>query len=90
MRFPNLKKAVEMYYSKPEITTSDIIDLWSCSRATARKLKLEALDKMVENNEICLMSNTVLTKTAFEAWGINIDDCIERLTMLYKLKRVYK
>lgn len=88
MHTPEVKKAVEFYYLKPEICTIDIMELWNCSRTTAFKLKTKAMEKMVEKNEVCLMQHTVLTTTAYEAWGIDINDYVNRLEVLHKLKKL--
>lgn len=44
----NLKEAVKLYYSKPELETQDIMSVFGCSSSTARRLKNQVQRKQIE------------------------------------------
>jgi len=82
----SLEFAVELYYSNPELTTADIMNLFSCSIYTARNYK-KSIRKAMEENKI--YSNelySVDTRFAYEVWGIDIKDYQKRLKDLKKYK----
>ena len=75
----NVKEAVKIYYSKIEIGTSDIKRIFSVSSDTsAGRLKKQVREQMALENKKPMFSGNVLTKTAFEVWGLDIKE-LERM-----------
>lgn len=88
-RIPQIKdirSAIVMYYSKIELRSSDIKDLFDCSGATASKIKKIAREYMREQNTPVWNAGQVNTKAAYEAWGLDIDDLEKRYNKLKKLE----
>lgn len=80
----NISGAVETYYSKIELSTKDIENMFACSRSTAQKLKDMARKLMREEERMPFNKANVLTDVAFRAWSIDIDDLEKRLKKLTK------
>lgn len=84
-RLPNIKTAVEYYYTKVELTTTDICELFGVSISGASRLRKDALELMAEQKVHCWLPHAVNTTTAYAAWGIDIEDYEKRLAKLRKL-----
>ena len=87
VRIPGLKDiptAIRVYYEKHELTTSDIIELFGCCAATAKKMKDMARELMGERDVPNWNALAVNTDCAFEAWGLNINDLERRYKKLLK------
>lgn len=84
MKSPDISQAVSIYYSKLEIGTTDIKNLFSCSKSTALKLKNEVFEEMAKRGKRCFVPHHVGTKIAFEVWGFDI---VELEKMLRKIKQ---
>ena len=84
-RLPNIRTAVEFYYTKVELTTSDICELFGVSISGASRLRKDALELMAERKVHCWLPHAVNTAAAYDAWGISIDDYEKRLAKLRKL-----
>lgn len=84
-RLPNIRMAVEYYYTKVELTTSDICELFGVSISGASRLRKDALELMAEQKVRCWLPHAVNTVTAYSAWGIDIEDYEKRLSKLRKL-----
>ncbi len=74
----NVKEAVKIYYSKIEIGSSEIKQIFSVGSTTAGKLKKPVKERMALENKKPMSSGNVLTKTAFEVWGLDIRE-LERM-----------
>lgn len=86
MKNPDIELAVRLYYDSIEIGSQEIKELYSCSSATAKRLKDIALAEMAkEGKRPCLRAH-VNTRMAFKAWGIDIADFEKRLHKLRSLK----
>lgn len=85
IRTPDIKKAVEMYYAKPELLTSDICELFGCKPGTARRIKNEVKEIMARDKVHCWTANAISTKVAYKHWGIDVEDYEKRLMKLRKL-----
>ena len=82
----NIETAVELYYRKLHLDGRDVSAIFGgVSRATVCKLKEKARAKMKENGQPIWDSFHVETKSAFEAWGLDIADLEHRLMKLQKL-----
>lgn len=82
----SLKTAVELYYSKTELSNADIESLFGkCSSATVWRLKQRAREKMAELSVPTWNSNFVNTAAAFESWGLNIHDLEHRYKKLKEI-----
>ncbi len=64
--------AVTLYYTKTELTTSDICAIFDCSPTTARKLKKAAREAQVSEGTPFYNGRAVNTETAFRVWGLDI------------------
>lgn len=74
----NVKEAVKIYYSKIEIGSSEIKQIFSVSSTTATKLKKAVKVQMAMENKKPMFSGNVLVKTAFDVWGLDIKE-LERM-----------
>lgn len=78
--------AIKLYYSKPHISNNDISELFPHSgRNTICGLKKAVVQKMIEKGEMRYNGLLVSTKTAYETWGIDIEDLEFRYNKLKKL-----
>lgn len=84
----DLETAIRLYYSKIELYTDDVKELFPSvkGKSTIAKLKRKAREKMVENGKLSYNANAVNTETAYEAWGLNIKDITSRYEMLKRFK----
>lgn len=85
MRSPDIKTAVRIYYTKPEIVTDDIRKLFSVGKSTAQKLKNQVRNVMAEKGVKVWLPYSVNTKVAYEMWGLDIADLENRLKKLQRL-----
>lgn len=82
----NISKAVELYYSRAQLNSSDVSELFGgVSKSTVCHLKQQARNLMKERNIPIWDSKHVETKTAFEAWGLDIEDLEKRFKKLRSL-----
>ena len=82
----DITKAVELYYSRAQLSSEDVSALFGgVSRATVCNLKQKARVLMKERGLPIWDSKHVETKTAFEAWGLDIDDLEKRFKKLRSL-----
>ena len=85
-QIPDLKNAIEIYYSNVEIFPKDVRKIFDISAATACRLCKVARDYMQKNDVVQWNSRAVNTKAAFKSWGLEIDDLEKRLVKLNKLQ----
>jgi len=82
--------AIKLYYSKPQIGNKDIAELFPHSgRNTICGLKKAVVEKMIENGEMRYNALLVSTKTAYETWGIDINDLEYRYNKLKELNLMF-
>lgn len=82
----DLKTAVELYYTRSELSNKDIERLFGhLSSATISRLKGKARQKMVEDNVPCWNARLVNTQVAYKTWGLAIEDLEQRYEKLKKL-----
>ena len=82
---PDIALAVELYYTKVELTTDDIHALFGVSASGATALRKQALELMAEEKVRCWLPHAVNTSVAYRAWQIDIEDYEKRLAKLRKL-----
>lgn len=82
---PEFHEALQVYYSHLELSTGDIACLFDVSRTTALKLKRMAEQQMTEDEMIPWNSGCVLTKSAYKAWNLDIDEIEKRCRKLDKM-----
>ncbi|MGN0163415.1 MAG: hypothetical protein ACI4EA_07540 [Candidatus Ornithomonoglobus sp.] len=75
--YKNLETVLSIYYGHTELTNALICKLFNVSRSTALRYKNKALELQLERKHKTMNPNSVNTKDAFDAWGIDIND-IER------------
>lgn len=80
----DIAKAVEFYYSKIELSSKDIRELFGCSKSSSQKLKEIARELMAKEEAFPFSASNVLTDVAYRAWGLDIEDLEKRLTKLKK------
>ena len=85
MKNPDIKTAVQIYYTKPEIVTDDIRKLFSVGKSKAQRMKNEIREVMAEKGVKVWLPHSVNTEVAFEVWGLNITDLEARLKKLQRL-----
>ena len=85
MKNPDIKTAVQIYYTKPEIGTNEIMELFSVKGTKALKMKNEVRKVMAEKGVKVWLPHSVNTEVAFEVWGLSITDLEARLKKLQKL-----
>lgn len=79
--------ALEIYYTHTEIENADIQRLFNCASSTATRLKKKAKELMAKRTIRTWDASKVDTATAYEAWGIDIEEVEKRLTKLNRLKK---
>ncbi|MEA4831897.1 MAG: hypothetical protein VB118_04680 [Oscillospiraceae bacterium] len=82
----DLETAMRLYYSKSELNTADIKELFGkiCnSKISAMKMLVK--DKMREKDIASFSAHGVNTKLAYLMWGIDINDVEDRYKKLKKL-----
>ncbi len=85
MKNPDIKTAVQIYYTKPEIGTNEIKELFSVKGTKALQMKNEVRKVMAEKGVKVWLPHSVNTKVAYEMWGLNITDLEARLEKLQSL-----
>ena len=85
MKNPDIKTAVQIYYTKPEIGTNEIKELFSVKGTKALQMKNEVRKVMAEKGVKVWLPYSVNTKVAYEMWGLNITDLEARLEKLQSL-----
>ena len=84
----NLNLILETYYSKVELTSEDIKELFdNCSISSVNKLKKVAREQMAEDGKLSWDSRCVVTESAFKAWQIDIQKIEERALKISTLKK---
>lgn len=82
---PNTMKLVEFFYSKSELGTKDIMELFECSRSAANLKKSKVKEAMRENRLCSLIPSSVSTEFAYEFWGIDIEKAEANYKKMKKL-----
>ena len=82
----SVETAVEIYLERPYLGNADIRALvGGISAGTCVKLKDKARSLIREREMMVYNETTVNTATAFEAWGLDIEDLEKRYRKLRKL-----
>lgn len=70
----DMAAAIELYYSKNELSTADIMRLFGCSRSYARMRKLQVQRQAAAEqvNPVVFDANSVNADYAFRVWGLNV------------------
>ena len=69
----SVEQAVSLFYSKTEIVTSDIKELFGIKGDTVvRRLKKVAKEVMEEDGVQCWNPNAIDTECAYKAWHLDI------------------
>ncbi len=86
MKVPDLKTAIKIYYQYPAgLGTKQIADLFGVSQSTAFNMKKQVQKIMRERNIKCWKSSDIHTQTAYELWGMDINDLERRYKKLLSL-----
>lgn len=81
----NIELAIQLYYTKHELSRQDIMRIFEVSNTTAYKLKQLANAHSDEKNTPRYNASYTNTADAFEAWGIDIKRLEEGYKHLKKL-----
>lgn len=85
----SIENAVRLYYEKVELNNTDIKELFGeHSSTTIAKLKNLVRERVVAENIPVWNAQNVPTRTAYEVWGLDIDDLEHRLEKLNRLKKL--
>ncbi len=86
----SLETALEVYYSRPELSNADIKQLFGekLSSATVSRLKAKVREQMVAENIPVWNSRCINTETAFKVWGLDVTNLENRLKKLRELKGI--
>ena len=91
VRIPQLldiRKAVELYYSRLDLSNADIKDLFgNMSSSTVAKLKALAEKQRMKDGVSKWSANRVVTMCAYKAWGLDIEDLEKRVKALDRMSR---
>lgn len=84
----DMETAVRIYWSNYELGNAEIKELFGKIGAESiTRHKKAARAVMLEKNIKVSGQFTVDTKCAYEAWGIDIDDCEKKLAKIVKLRK---
>lgn len=81
----DLETALQLYYTRNELSTADICLLFGCSPTTARRLKKRGREQMAKENTPTWNPNCVNTEAAFRSWGLDVAKIKRNLEQLRKL-----
>jgi len=82
----SIENALKVYYENAEIGNKEIKTLFGVrSSATLSRLKKIVKAEMIKNNIPSFNPNRVNTKTAYEVWGIDVNDLEERRNKIKEL-----
>lgn len=81
----SLQTAIRIYYENIEIGNREINELFGVKGQTILKLKKVAKEKMDEDKIPNWNALKVNTKTAYQAWGLDINDLEKRYNKLKEL-----
>lgn len=82
----SIETAIDLYYSRLELSNSDIVRLFgSIGAETIIRLKDAAKETMNDEGIYLLNPRYVNTTCAYKAWGIDITDLERRLIRLQEL-----
>lgn len=84
-RIASIETAVRMYYSKYELSRSDIMELFGCGGTKAGELKRAAVAYQREQGVMLRVNSAVCTDLAYKAWGLDIDALEKRFQKAEKL-----
>ena len=91
VRIPQVKDirlAVELYYSRLDLSNADIKDLFgNMSSTTVAKLKALAEKQRMDDGVAKWSANRVVTMCAYKAWGLDIEDLEKRVKALDRMSR---
>lgn len=85
MNNPDIKLALEFFYKKKEIGTTDIENLFNVKTTKATYMKKEVKEVMTEKGVKSWIPYSINTKIAFEYWEIDIEEMKKALKELRKL-----
>ena len=86
----DIKNAIIIYYTKPEIDNKDISELFGANFSMGKLSRMRALvrQQMKEEQTPFFNANAVNTDVAYRVWGFPIEDLEARYNKLKKLKLI--
>jgi hypothetical protein len=86
LKISDIDTALRIYYENVEIGNEEIVELFGpASSATLTKLKKAVRNEMAARDIRVFKAYMVHTKTAYEVWGIDVNDLETRRGKLIKL-----
>lgn len=86
-RISSVEDAVRLYYERPMLKNSDIMELFGCGLSKARQLRAYVEDRAREERLYINGYASVDVGYAYKVWGLNIDDLKKRLDYLLKYRK---
>lgn len=83
----SIATAIEIYYSKTQLSNADIKKLFGVCSSKATNLKKIVRQTMAERNVMPYNALLVNTKIAYEVWGLDIADLEKRHIALERLRK---
>lgn len=77
--------AVKLYENKSKLTVSDISNLFNCGLDKAMKLLRQAVEQQAQDKIFPISFESVNTKSAFRAWGLDFERIKEKHLKLKSL-----
>jgi hypothetical protein len=89
----NIESAIEAFYSRNELSSADIMNIFGCSRTKAESLKKEVRQEVAKIEDktqrpIVFSAANVNTDFAFTVWGLDIASLEERFRKLQKFRKL--
>lgn len=82
----DLETALTLFYSRTELSTADILEIFGCSVSTAGKLKRRAKEEMELTETQAWNPHFVNTRCAFRSWGLDVPEMEGKLKKIQKLR----
>ena len=88
----DIETAIEMFYSRNELGTVDIMNIFGCSRSKAEQLKTKVKEAVAKIDDaerpLVFKSCNVNTEFAFTVWGLDVPTLEEKYRKLQKFKKL--
>lgn len=83
----DIETALKIYYMYPEIGNTEIRELFgSIGNSTISNYKKAVKEEQVRRDKLTAHINTIDTETAYDVWGIDVEDLEKRRAKLKKLQ----
>ena len=86
----SIETAIELYYSQNELSNKDIMKIFGCSACYASQMKKRVEKRMTEEkaHPVVFEAKNVNCEYAFYAWGLDINELVEKYKKLQKFRKL--